>query len=606
MSWLWGVAFDTTSTISGIFLDVGAYWLQMTVGRLFRKGSFERRMADATLFEDWYEAAKAQERYDVPVVSIVHAHFLFRLTGGDKWKRDPVSVDYDYDLIANRLLQLQTAREMGDMAAISFLMRTSIARNFGGIANRRLYEKCPTGTKQLIEDFVDELLLQLKQLSQDIDTIDTHVLLRQRIEFFRNLRHTLGNTALLLSGGGSLGVYHLGVLQAIFESGMFPRIITGSSSGSIIAAILCTHSEDDYLELMQFKGINFHFLEEPSDNDSFWKNIRRKIERLLSLGTIFDSEHFQSVLRENIGDYTFLEAFRKTERVLNITASSPTSFEMPNMLNYITAPDVVIWSAVMASCAIPGCFKSVELLAKDLNGVIRPWHSVNSRWIDGSVANDIPLNKLAELFNVNHFIVSQVNPHIYPFVAFRPGDGFFGRLYGKVFYLVMSELEYRLKQFGRIGVFRKSCHYMLGVLKQPYQGDITIVPHLPIRDMVHMLNDLDRVAINDAITSGLQAAWPKLSIIKMHCAVEMSLDDILFRLKSRLQELTCPNGHSSSESLEIEDVERLFMDSTMSVKTFSDSVILQGEDEQPSEFAKPSLRVKSFSYSQSPSLEPLQ
>ncbi len=27
---------------------------------------------------------------------------------------------------------------------------------------------------------------------------------------------------------------------------------------------------------------------------------------------------------------------------------------------------------------------------------------------------DLPMRRLAELFNVNHFIVSQVNPHIIP------------------------------------------------------------------------------------------------------------------------------------------------------------------------------------------------
>lgn len=30
---------------------------------------------------------------------------------------------------------------------------------------------------------------------------------------------------------------------------------------------------------------------------------------------------------------------------------------------------------------------------------------------DGSLENDLPMQQLSELFNVNHFIVSQVNPH---------------------------------------------------------------------------------------------------------------------------------------------------------------------------------------------------
>lgn len=37
------------------------------------------------------------------------------------------------------------------------------------------------------------------------------------------------------------------------------------------------------------------------------------------------------------------------------------------------------------------------------------------RWRDGSLEIDLPMIQLKELFNVNHFIVSQANPHILPF-----------------------------------------------------------------------------------------------------------------------------------------------------------------------------------------------
>lgn len=33
------------------------------------------------------------------------------------------------------------------------------------------------------------------------------------------------------------------------------------------------------------------------------------------------------------------------------------------------------------------------------------------KWEDGSMQADLPMQRLSELFNVNHFIVSQVNPH---------------------------------------------------------------------------------------------------------------------------------------------------------------------------------------------------
>jgi TAG lipase / steryl ester hydrolase / phospholipase A2 / LPA acyltransferase len=61
-------------------------------------------------------------------------------------------------------------------------------------------------------------------------------------------------------------------------------------------------------------------------------------------------------------------------------------------------------------------------MAKDpKTGQPHPWNASPQRWIDGSVDNDLPMSKLSELFNVNHFIVSQVNPHIVPFLEKSSG-----------------------------------------------------------------------------------------------------------------------------------------------------------------------------------------
>ncbi|RHZ10626.1 hypothetical protein DYB26_016418, partial [Aphanomyces astaci] len=70
--------------------------------------------------------------------------------------------------------------------------------------------------------------------------------------------------------------------------------------------------------------------------------------------------------------------------------------DYPQLLNYLTAPNVLVWSASLASCAIPMVFSPVELYGKD--------------------QCDLPMERLSELFNVNHFIVSQVNIH-YKFIS---------------------------------------------------------------------------------------------------------------------------------------------------------------------------------------------
>ena len=54
------------------------------------------------------------------------------------------------------------------------------------------------------------------------------------------------------------------------------------------------------------------------------------------------------------GDTTFEEAFRKTGRIFCVTLSATSKKAPPVLINYITAPNVVIASAVLASAAVPG------------------------------------------------------------------------------------------------------------------------------------------------------------------------------------------------------------------------------------------------------------
>src|SRR3989338_8040485 len=59
-----------------------------------------------------------------------------------------------------------------------------------------------------------------------------------KFNFFRDTSHSFGRTALLLSGGASLGMYHFGVVKALWERKLLPRIISGASAGSIVACLV--------------------------------------------------------------------------------------------------------------------------------------------------------------------------------------------------------------------------------------------------------------------------------------------------------------------------------------------------------------------------------
>lgn len=66
-----------------------------------------------------------------------------------------------------------------------------------------------------------------------------------------------------------------------------------------------------------------------------------RINRYLMNGNLFDPVFLKDKLRKQYGDITFGEAYNLSQLILNITVSSTSIYEMPRLLNYITAPDVV-------------------------------------------------------------------------------------------------------------------------------------------------------------------------------------------------------------------------------------------------------------------------
>jgi hypothetical protein len=182
-------------------------------------------------------------------------------------------------------------------------------------------------------------------------------------------------------------------------------------------------------------------------------------------------------------------------------------------------------------------------MAKDpKTGQLVPWRMSaldESRWMDGSLENDLPMRRLAELFNVNHFIVAQVNPHVYPFLRTDLRQTWLSVFLEKLLILAGSEARFRLAQLSRFGLFSQTCHRLLSVMSQPYVGDITIVPKLTVKDVVNILAPSTPQSVKEAIDKGERAAWPYLSMIHNRCAVELALEDIIYSLRCRLVEEGC-------------------------------------------------------------------
>lgn len=196
---------------------------------------------------------------------------------------------------------------------------------------------------------------------------------------------------------------------------------------------------------------------------------------------------------------------------------------------------------------MPFIFSAASILAKDpKTGEAVPWNPSPQRWIDGSVDNDIPTTRLAEMFNVNHFIVSQVNPHVVPFLV-KEEDSITAEVQratstvagGPTWLHSMTKLAkgealHRMHVLAELGIFPNTLTKAVSVLSQKYSGDITIFPEISYTDFPRMLRNPTQESMVHAMLCGERATWPKMSRIRNHCAIELALDDAVQKLRARI------------------------------------------------------------------------
>ncbi|KAL4885581.1 acyl transferase/acyl hydrolase/lysophospholipase [Aspergillus karnatakaensis] len=489
-----------------------------------RKQVLYLRMRNAVSPEEWKECACE----------------LDKLEDNNSWKETFECDEYNPRLVQERLEQLEAARLSCDVSRMLYLIRTSLSRDLGGMSNASLYKHTHFGTKVLIDRYITtavETISSLVEVSggNRCDAAESRYILDQLLA----ARQAFGRSALLFSGGATFGMNHIGVLKSLWMSKLLPRIISGASAGSIVCAVFCTRTEDELPALLaSFPYGDFSVFDEEDHEE----NIFQKTARFLKHGAFLDITHLAKVMRNWLGDITFQEAYNRTRRILNICVSSAGVYELPKLLNYITAPNVLIWSAVAVSCSVPVVFSPFTLMAKDpLTGEPVPWNDLHKQYIDGSVDGDLPMNRLSEMFNVNHFIVSQVNPHIVPFLpkddepkSVAVPTSTASRLFHTVSHLAKDEIMHRMAVLTELGVFPNSFTKSISIMNQKYSGDINIYPEILYAHFPRLLKNPTTDFMLKACLCGERATWPKLARVRNHCAIELALDSAIQRMRVRV------------------------------------------------------------------------
>jgi NTE family protein len=189
------------------------------------------------------------------------------------------------------------------------------------------------------------------------------------------------STAFVLQGGGSLAAAQVGMLRALFETGITPDLIVGSSAGAINAVA---------------------FAQDPTERglirlEQLWANLRR--------GTVFPI-NARDIIIGLAGRRDGLASPRRLRALLDRGLATELLEETPVPV-HVVATDVATGQAVilsrgpaldalLASTAMPGVFPPVLLDGRLLT--------------DGGIAADIPVLQAEALGATVTYVLPAVQP----------------------------------------------------------------------------------------------------------------------------------------------------------------------------------------------------
>jgi TAG lipase / lysophosphatidylethanolamine acyltransferase len=317
------------------------------------------RRLPSSLMSCWGTISGQSRLFETPIVMALWAEEL-RLKDLHCCRRqNPTSRYYDYRLIHDRLQSIIIAREESDILQLINLLRSGLVRNLGNICTPRLFNRSFAGTKILIEDYITQVAFAISYVATlpttpgaDGNGVIHGFNSQAKLDLLHDTRQAFGRSTLVLQGGAIFGLCHLGVVKALYLRGLLPRIITGTATGALIAALVGIHTEDELLEFLNGDKIDLTAFSGKGKTDSgtgrqsgalggWWDTLKRRIGRFWKEGYFLDVRVLEECVRANVGELTFEEAYSKTKRVLNITVATTGRGDVPNPLNYLTAPNVV-------------------------------------------------------------------------------------------------------------------------------------------------------------------------------------------------------------------------------------------------------------------------
>ena len=489
-----------------------------------------------------------------------------------KWQAESEHPAYNAALVRQTLDRLRAARAANDVASLIDVLGTCVRKSFCGIDAEALYSHCHCGTKRLISLYVDEVVAALGDVQVQVGKGDEAYDERVRSLLYRSQR-IFGRTCLALSGGGGLANFSWGVARALYDQKLLPSLICGSSAGAVVGAALCTRTDEELDGLLQAQALADLLT-------SFDEPRMTVLRRFLRTGCLYDPGHWlpriQAVCNQAAHpDLTFAEAFALSGREFCVTVTARRRHEPPLVLSRLSAPDVTVASAILATVAMPFLIPAQRLMCKGADGELRPWaaaaptppgvrpgmrpaagasvsffeedtedieDAAGGEWRDGSIVHDTPREQLAQHFGASFTVTSQCNPHVVPLaIALKPGAGQpavsrlqRGRSEWRGGFAVSALLVWLLADAKKWLTLMRELEILpllLGtdwssVFLQEFTGDITIMPPLGLRDYLRVLSDPTPQTGARYLRIGARETFRKLPMLMTRLRIAHALRDL--------------------------------------------------------------------------------
>ena len=171
--------------------------------------------------------------------------------------------------------------------------------------------------------------------------------------------------AFVLGGGGIRGAVEIGMIRALFEAGIRPDVVAGTSIGAINGALIAADPSTTVVDTL------LHAWTSPEANAVYGDSLRAQAWRLVKTKTHLNSPApLQRILERSLGADARFEDLAVPLRVVaaNIERAAEHVFDSGPLI-----------PAVLASASVPGLLPATRI--------------GDEHFIDGGVVNSIPIDQ---------------------------------------------------------------------------------------------------------------------------------------------------------------------------------------------------------------------